>query len=170
MSLLKDAHKFTDEVIEFAEEIRSERVREALDGLTELQRLFIMHMAQGMGNATQCAIRAGYKPKNAGRQAAKLLRDDSITQAITLIELAIAAHWGVPPHLHREWLLEMSIKLQDKNPNAAIAARKLAMEMDGHIGHSNKGGSGITIVQVSTGIDRADISISHEPSVIEANQ
>lgn len=170
MSLLKDVHEITEDVIKFAEELRSKRVTEALRDFNHLQRAFVMYRAQGTGNATQCAIRAGYKKKSAHRQASKLLRDECVIQAIYLVELAMAAQWGAPPQIHRAWLLDMSIKHQDKNPNAAIAARKLAMELDGHIGHANKGGSGITIVQVSTGIERADITISQQSSVIEGDK
>ncbi len=72
--------------------------------------------------------------------------------------------------MHREYFLELSEDLRKSHPNAAITARTRLAELDGHLGHTNKGGSGVTIVQVSTGIEHADITISQQSSVIEGNE
>lgn len=139
--------------IKFADELRSERVRIALEELNEKQIAFCMLMAQNRQSNTQCAIGAGYAKKSADRQASKLLKDNCVVQAIRELELAYAASYGVPARLHREFLLELSEMHKKTNPSAAVSARKLCAEIDG-LTDKNKGSAGVAVVMVHTGIQR----------------
>ena len=98
---------------------RGRRKARKRQGLTSRQAAFVQEYRKDR-NATQAAIRAGYAPGSAGRNADRMMKNDEIAKAIAEGQEEVRARGRID----EAWVLDQLYELAtDKGPKATHSAR-----------------------------------------------
>lgn len=128
-------------------------MNEALDKLTERKRRFVLAFAEH-GFARQAAVDAGYAPKHADIQAAKLMKDEGVAAAIAALrDATVSEKVATITELREFWTQGM------RDANAEMKMRLKASELLGksmgafleRVEHSGKVESAVTVYLPANG-------------------
>lgn len=105
---------------------RSVFVRKVVNALADLStlqarfvELYLLGDQDTFGRAKESAIAAGYSPKNADVQAAKLLKNPKVVAAVDAIKIARVEHQSIDHNRYVELCLEQANAWKDTNTGKA---------------------------------------------------
>ena len=146
------------------------QIDELVETVTVKQHKFALALHDGT-NATKAARLAGYSEANARVNAGPMKRNSKVQALLKLMSQKYQLEHGIHPAVKRAHLIKVANKAErDKQYAASVGAVKLLCEIDGDIKQNNAAGAAQVAINVSTGIDRGNVTIDGQAVAEPAQQ